>query len=42
VVSQGVGTYANVGPTPPIPAGELVVAAVITGGQPGSATAGSS
>ncbi len=42
VVSQGVGTYATVGPTAPVPAGELVVAAVITGGQPGSATAGSS
>src|SRR6184192_3287854 len=41
-VSQGVGTYATVGPTAPVPAGELVVAAVITGGQPGSATAGSS
>jgi len=41
-VSQGVGTYATVGPTTPIPAGELVVAAVITGGQPGSAAAGSS
>src|SRR5439155_799701 len=33
---------ATVGPTAPVPAGELVVAAVITGGQPGSATAGSS
>ena len=42
VVSQGVGTYATVGPTAPVPAGELIVAAVITGGQPGSATAGSS
>ena len=42
VVSQGVGTYATVGPTAPVPAGELVVAAVITGGQPGSAMAGSS
>src|SRR5213596_527271 len=42
VVSQGVGTYASVGPTASVPAGELVVAAVITGGQPGSATAGSS
>src|SRR5205809_1867649 len=41
-VSPGVGTYATVGPTAPVPAGELVVAAVITGGQPGSATAGSS
>src|SRR5436190_557310 len=42
VVSQGVGTYATVGPTASVPAGELVVAAVITGGQPGSAMAGSS
>src|SRR5206468_12088956 len=42
VVSEGVGTYATAGPTAPIPAGELVVAALITGGQPGSATAGSS
>jgi len=42
VVSQGVGSYATVGPTAPVPAGELVVAAVITGGQPGSAMAGSS
>src|SRR5437773_2851113 len=41
-LSQGVGTYATVGPTAPIPAGELVVAAVITGGQPGSVAAGSS
>src|SRR2546426_1113078 len=41
-VSQGVGTYATVGPTAPIPAGELVVAAVITGGQPGAVAAGSS
>ena len=41
-VSQGVGTYATVGPTAPVTAGELVVAAVITGGQPGSAMAGSS
>ena len=42
VVSQGVGTYASVGPTASVPAGELVVAAVITGGQPGWVTAGSS
>src|SRR5438093_6364913 len=40
VVSQGVGSYATVGPTAPVPAGELVVAAVITGRQPGSALAG--
>src|SRR5205814_1857121 len=42
VVAQGVGTYASAGPTAPVPAGELVVAAVITGNQPGWATAGSS
>src|SRR5205823_2667079 len=42
VVSQGTGTYATVGPTATVPAGELVVAAVLTGGQPGSAAAGSS
>src|SRR5881392_3477217 len=42
VVSQGVGTYASVGPTASVPAGELVVAAIITGGQPGWVTAGSS
>src|SRR5438309_9535385 len=42
VVSQGVGTYASVGPTASVPAGELVVAAVITGGQPGWVTTGSS
>src|SRR5881392_1548022 len=42
VVSQGVGTYASVGPTTSVPAGELVVAAIITGGQPGWVTAGSS
>src|SRR5436190_2162180 len=42
MVSQGVGTYASVGPTAPVPAGELVVAAVLTGGQPRWATPGSS
>ncbi len=42
VVSQGTGTYATVGPTASVPAGELVIAAVLTGGQPGSAAAGSS
>src|SRR5881398_3385103 len=42
VVSQGVGTYASVGPTASVPAGELVVAAIITGGQPGWVTTGSS
>src|SRR5206468_223273 len=40
--SQGTGTYASVGPTAPVPAGELVVAAVLTGGRPGRATPGSS
>src|SRR5213592_1265440 len=34
LVSQGTGAYASVGPTAPVPAGELVVAAVLTGGQP--------
>ena len=42
VIAQGQGTYASVGPTGPVPAGELVVAAVLTGGQPGYATPGSS
>src|SRR5947199_10184069 len=42
VVSGGVGTYATAGPTAPVPAGELIVAALITGGRPGSVTAGSS
>jgi len=42
VVSQGTGNYANAGPTAAVSAGELVVAAVITGGQPGWVTAGSS
>src|SRR5438093_1266061 len=41
-VSQGTGTYATVGPTATVPAGELVVAAILTGGQPGSVDAGSS
>src|SRR5436190_15017172 len=41
-VSQGTGTYATVGPTATVPAGELVVAAILNGGQPGSAAAGSS
>jgi len=34
MVSQGVGSYASAGPTASVPAGELVVAAVLTGGQP--------
>ncbi len=34
LVSQGTGTYASVGPIAAVPAGELVVAAVLTGGQP--------
>ncbi|TMB07235.1 MAG: fibronectin type III domain-containing protein, partial [Deltaproteobacteria bacterium] len=42
VVAQGVGNYASVGPTSSVPAGELVVAAVLTGGQPRWATPGSS
>src|SRR5206468_738753 len=42
VVSQSTGTYPTAGPTAPVPAGELVVAAILTGGQPGSAAAGSS
>src|SRR5213078_1277488 len=42
VVAQGVGTDASVGPTAEVPAGELVVAAVLTGGQPRWATPGSS
>src|SRR5881397_984190 len=42
VVSQGTGTYATIGPTAAVPAGELVVAAVLTGGRPGWATPGSS
>src|SRR6059036_3457539 len=42
VLSDGQGTYASTGPTASVPAGELVVAAVITGGQPASAIPGSS
>jgi len=42
MVAAGAGTYASVGPTASVPAGELVVAAVLTGGQPGTATPGSS
>src|SRR5438128_1844570 len=42
LVAQGVGTDAGAGPTASIPAGELVVAAVITGGQPAWAIPGSS
>ncbi|TMB21495.1 MAG: hypothetical protein E6J59_05780, partial [Deltaproteobacteria bacterium] len=42
VVSQGTGTYATIGPTAAVPAGELVVAAVLTGGRPGWVTPGSS
>ena len=41
-IAHGAGTYASVGPTASVPAGELVVAAVLTGGQPGSVTPGSS
>src|SRR5438309_11170574 len=42
MVSQGVGSFATVGPTAPVPGGELVVAAVLTGGQPASAIPGTS
>src|SRR2546429_280599 len=42
MVSQGVGSFASVGPTAPVPGGELVVAAVLTGGQPASAIPGTS
>ncbi len=42
VVSDGHGTSASAGPTAPVAAGELVVAAVLTSGQPVFATAGSS
>ena len=42
VIAQGAGSSASVGPTASVPAGELVVAAVITGGQPGYAIPGSS
>src|SRR5438309_1510382 len=33
MVAQGRGSFASVGPTASVPAGELVVAAVLTGGQ---------
>src|SRR5881396_715960 len=42
LVSQGQGSSASVGPTASVPAGELVVAAVLTGGQPGWVLPGSS
>src|SRR5205807_8789407 len=42
VIAQGVGTDTSAGPTAPVPAGELVVAAVLTAGQPAWATPGSS
>src|SRR5438876_7746033 len=42
VVSGGQGTNASAAPTASAPAGELLVAAVITGGQPGYAIPGSS
>src|SRR5439155_1185992 len=41
VVSEGTGTHASVGPTASVPAGKLVVAAALTGGQPASALPGS-
>jgi hypothetical protein len=42
LVAQGIGTDASAGPTAPVPAGELVVASVLTGDQPGWASPGSS
>src|SRR5206468_3045979 len=42
LIAQGVGTDARAGSTAPVPAGELVVAAVLTAGQPAWATPGSS
>jgi len=42
VVADGKGTSASAGPTAPVPADELVVAAVLTSGQPVFATPGSS
>jgi len=42
VVADGQGTYASAGPTAPVPADELVVAAVLTSGQPVFVTPGSS
>ena len=42
VVADGQGTYASAGPTAPVPGDELVVAAVLTSGQPVFVTPGSS
>jgi chitodextrinase len=42
VVNRGVGTAVSAGPTSAVPAGELVFSGLITGGAPGSVTAGSS
>src|SRR5437867_1067884 len=42
VVSGGQGTYANARPSASGPAGDVVVAAVVAGGQPASAIPGSS
>src|SRR5947199_1001895 len=42
LIAHGVGTDARAGSTAPVPAGELVVAAVLTAGQPAWATPGSS
>jgi hypothetical protein len=42
VVSGGQGTDVSAGPTAPVPAGELVVAAVLTSSEPVFATPGSS
>jgi hypothetical protein len=41
VVSEAAAGTPNVGPTVSVPAGELVVASVLTGGQPGWTAAGS-
>jgi chitodextrinase len=40
--AKGTGTAVDSGPTAPVGAGELVVGGVITGGQPGTVTPGSS
>jgi fibronectin type 3 domain-containing protein len=42
VVAKGVGTAADSGATASVGAGELVVGGIITGGSPGSVTAGAS
>ncbi|SEL49871.1 fibronectin type III domain-containing protein [Streptacidiphilus jiangxiensis] len=40
--SRGVGTVVDTGATPSVPSGELVFSALITGGNPGSVTPGTS